>query len=78
MSRYKHRKKRAMRKTILRLLLLVVAVAVMAGCGMIGRGYQMYQEALPPQSLGSKRAEIQSHSKYTGLSELPTMDQNAV
>ena len=51
-----------MRKTILRLLLLVVAVAVMAGCVLIGRGYQMYQAALTQQSLESKVAEIQSDS----------------
>ena len=51
-----------MRKTILRLLLLVVAVAVMAGCVLIGRGYQMYQAALTQQSLESKVEEIQSDS----------------
>ena len=53
MSRYKHREKRAMRtlrKTIVRLLLLVIAAAVMAGCVLIGRGYQMYQAALTQQS----------------------------
>lgn len=67
-----------MRKTILRLLLLVVAVAVMAGCVLIGRGYQMYQAALTQQSLESKVAEIQSDSSYTELSELPKMYLNAV
>ena len=67
-----------MRKTILRLLILVVAVAVMAGCVLIGRGYQMYQAALTQQSLESKVAEIQSDSSYTELSELPQMYLNAV
>ena len=67
-----------MRKTILRLLLLVVAVAVMAGCVLIGRGYQMYQAALTQQSLESKVEEIQSDSSYTELSELPQMYLNAV
>ena len=67
-----------MRKTILRLLLLVVAVAVMAGCVLIGRGYQMYQAALTQQSLESKVEEIQSDLGYTELSELPEMYLNAV
>lgn len=67
-----------MRKTILRLLLLVVAVAVMAGCVLIGRGYQMYQAALTQQSLESKVEEIQSDSSYTELSELPKIYLNAV
>ena len=67
-----------MRKTILRLLLLVVAVAVMAGCVLIGRGYQMYQAALTQQSLESKVEEIQTDSSYTELSELPQMYLNAV
>ena len=67
-----------MRKTILRLLLLVVAVAVMAGCVLIGRGYQMYQAALTQQSLESKVEEIQSDPGYTELSGLPEMYLNAV
>ena len=69
---------RTLRKTILRLLLLVVAVAVMAGCVLIGRGYQMYQAALTQQSLESKVEEIQSDSGYTELSELPEMYLSAV
>lgn len=67
-----------MRKNILRLLLLVVTAAVMAGCVLIGRGYQMYQAALTQQSLESKVEEIQSDSSYTELSELPKMYLNAV
>ena len=81
MSRYKHREKRAMRtlrKNILRLVLLVVVAAVMAGCVLIGRGYQMYQTALTQQSLESKVEEIQSDPDYTELSELPEMYLNAV
>ena len=81
MSRYKHREKRAMRtlrKTIVRLLLLVIAAAVMAGCVLIGRGYQMYQAALTQQSLESKVEEIQSDPGYTELSGLPEMYLNAV
>lgn len=69
---------RALRKTIVRLLLLVVAAAVMAGCVLIGRGYQMYQAALTQQSLESKVEEIQSDLGYTELSELPEMYLNAV
>ena len=69
---------RTLRKTILRLLLLAVAAAVMAGCVLIGRGYQMYQAALTQQSLESKVEEIQSDSSYTELSELPQMYLNAV
>ena len=81
MSRYKHREKRTMRtlrKTIVRLLLLVIAAAVMAGCVLIGRGYQMYQAALTQQSLESKVEEIQSDPGYTELSGLPEMYLNAV
>lgn len=62
----------------MRLLLLVVAAAVMAGCVLIGRGYQMYQAALTQQSLESKVEEIQSDPGYTELSELPEMYLNAV
>ena len=69
---------RTLRKTIFRLLLLAVVAAVMAGCVLIGRGYQMYQAALTQQSLESKVEEIQSDSGYTGLSELPEMYLNAV
>ena len=69
---------RTFRKTIVRLLLLVVAAAVMAGCVLIGRGYQMYQAALTQQSLESKVEELQSDSSYTELSELPEMYLNAV
>lgn len=69
---------RTLRKTILRLLLLAVAAAVMAGCVLIGRGYQMYQAALTQQSLESKVEEIQSDLGYTELSELPEMYLNAV
>ena len=69
---------RTFRKTIVRLLLLVVAAAVMAGCVLIGRGYQMYQAALTHQSLESKVEEIQSDPGYTELSELPEMYLNAV
>ena len=69
---------RTFRKTIVRLLLLVVAAAVMAGCVLIGRGYQMYQAALTQQSLESKVEEIQSDPGYTELSELPEMYLNAV
>ena len=69
---------RTLRKTIFRLLLLAVAAAVMAGCVLIGRGYQMYQAALTQQSLESKVEEIQSDSVYTGLLELPEMYLNAV
>lgn len=67
-----------MRKTIFRLLLFAVAAAVMAGCVLIGRGYQMYQAALTQQSIESKVEEIQSDPGYTGLSELPEMYLNAV
>lgn len=67
-----------MRKTIFRLLLLAVAAAVMAGCVLIGRGYQMYQAALTQQSIESKVEEIQSDPGYTGLAELPEMYLNAV
>ena len=69
---------RTLRKTIFRLLLLAVAAAVMAGCVLIGRGYQMYQAALTQQSLESKVEELQSDSGYTELSELPEMYLNAV
>ena len=69
---------RTLRKTILRLLLLAVADAVMAGCVLIGRSYQMYQAALTQQSLESKVEEIQSDLGYTELSELPEMYLNAV
>ena len=69
---------RTFRKTIVRLLLLVVAAAVMAGCVLIGRGYQMYQAVLTQQSLESKVEEIQSDPGYTELSELPEMYLNAV
>lgn len=67
-----------MRKTIFRLLLLAVAAAVMAGCVLIGRGYQMYQAALTQQSIESKVEELQSDPGYTGLAELPEMYLNAV
>ena len=69
---------RTLRKTILRLVLLVVAAAVMAGCVLIGRGYQMYQAALTQQSIESKVEELQSDPGYTGLAELPEMYLNAV
>ena len=69
---------RTLRKTIVRLLLLVIAAAVMAGCVLIGRGYQMYQAALTQQSLESKVEEIQSDPGYTELSGLPEMYLNAV
>ena len=69
---------RTFRKTIVRLLLLVIAAAVMAGCVLIGRGYQMYQAALTQQSLESKVEEIQSDPGYTELSGLPEMYLNAV
>ena len=58
---------RTFRKTIVRLLLLIVAAAVMAGCGLIGRGYQKYQAALTKQRLESKVEEIQSDPGYTEL-----------
>ena len=50
---------RTFRKTIVWLLLLAIAAAVMAGCVLIGRGYQMYQAALTQQSLESKVEVIQ-------------------
>ena len=63
---------RTLRKTIVRLLLLVIAAAVMAGCVLI------YQAALTQQSLESKVEEIQSDPGYTELSGLPEMYLNAV
>lgn len=61
-----------------RLVLLVLAAAVVLGGVITFRGYQMYRDALAQQSLADTVDGIRAQPGYTPLSSLPQIYLNAV
>lgn len=65
-------------KTFLKIIIVCILVGISIGVLIIGKGYNMYKEALEDNPLEEKIEEIESKANYTKLSELPQMYLNAV
>ena len=65
-------------KTFLKVMLLLMLIGISIGLLLIGKGYDMYKEAIQETPLEEKVEEIKSKENYTKISELPQMYLNAV
>ena len=63
-----------LKKILLILLLIILSITAL----LVGKGYEMYREALKETPLEEKVTEIKSRENYTELSELPETYINAV
>ena len=61
-------------KVVFFLLLILLSISIL----FIGKGYNMYKEAIKNMSLEEKIAKIQNKENYTEFSELPQIYVNAV
>lgn len=65
-------------KTFLKVILLLMLIGISIGLLLIGKGYDMYKEAIQENPLEEKVEEIKSKENYTKISELPQMYLDAV
>ena len=65
-------------KTFLKVILLLILNGISIGLLLIGKGYDMYKEAIQETPLEEKVEEIKSKANYTKISELPQMYLDAV
>ena len=65
-------------KTFLKVMLLLMLIGISIGLLLIGKGYDMYKEAIQETPLEDKVEEIKSKANYTKISELPQMYLDAV
>lgn len=65
-------------KTFLKVMLLLMLIGISIGLLLIGKGYDMYKEAIQETPLEEKVEEIKSKANYTRISELPQMYLDAV
>ena len=65
-------------KTFLKVILLLMLIGISIGLLLIGKGYDMYKEAIQETPLEEKVEEIKSKANYTKISELPQMYLDAV
>ena len=65
-------------KTFLKVILLLMLIGISIGLLLIGKGYDMYKEAIQETPLEEKVEEIKSKENYTKISELPQMYLDAV
>ena len=65
-------------KTFLKVMLLLMLIGISIGLLLIGKGYDMYKEAIQETPLEEKVEEIKSKANYTKISELPQMYLDAV
>lgn len=72
------REKVAIMKTFLKVMLLLMLIGISIGLLLIGKGYDMYKEAIQETPLEEKVEEIKSKANYTKISELPQMYLDAV
>ena len=63
-----------LKKILLILLLIILSITAL----LVGKGYEMYREAIKETPLEEKVNEIKSRENYTELSELPETYINAV
>ncbi len=61
-----------------RIIFAAILVSISIGLLVVGKGYDMYKEAIEKTPLADKIAEIKSRENYTQISELPQMYINAV
>lgn len=67
-----------MKKWILRILILFLLIALLAGGFIVYQGHSMYKEALNKVSLDEKITKIQENPNYINLENLPVDYKNAV
>ena len=65
-------------KTFLKVILLLMLIGISIGLLLIGKGYDMYKEAIQETPLEEKVEEIKSKANYIKISELPQMYLDAV
>ena len=65
-------------KIFLKVILLLILIGISIGLLLIGKGYDMYKEAIQETTLEEKVEEIKSKANYTKISELPQMYLDAV
>lgn len=65
-------------KIFLKVILLLILIGISIGLLLIGKGYDMYKEAIQETPLEEKVEEIKSKANYTKISELPQMYLDAV
>ena len=65
-------------KTFLKVMLLLMLIGISIGLLLIGKGYDMYKEAIQETPLEEKVEEIKSKANYTKISEWRQMYLDAV
>ena len=69
---------RILKKLLVRIILLILAVGIVGGSVVSVLGYLTYRDALKEQSLEDRVAEVQTDPSYTALAELPEIYLDAV
>lgn len=69
---------RILKKLLVRIILLILAVGIVCGSVVSVLGYLTYRDALKEQSLEDRVAEVQTDPSYTALAELPEIYLDAV
>lgn len=65
-------------KIIKKVIFIVILVVLSIGLLFVGKGYNMYKEALEKVPLSEKIATIKSKEEYAKIDEVPKMYKNAV
>ena len=65
-------------KIIKMLLIIVILIVISISLLFVGKGYDMYKEAIEEIGIEEKIKEIKSKENYTNISESPQMYKNAV
>ena len=59
-------------------VLLILSVMFLSGFTVVGKGYELYRNAVGEMSLEEKVASVQKKEGYTTLEDLPDVYKNAV
>lgn len=67
-----------MKKVIIKIILLILAILIVAGVVFAGKGYSYYKQALEEAPLDEKVTEIREDENFTKYEEMPKIYVNAV
>lgn len=65
-------------KVLKRVIFIIILVLLFAGLLLVGKGYNMYKDAIKKVSLSEKIESIKEKDNYTKINEVPEIYKNAV
>lgn len=65
-------------KVLKRVIFIIILVLLFTGLLLVGKGYNMYKDAIKKVSLSEKIESIKEKDNYTKINEVPEIYKNAV